>query len=415
MLESDLTTACAVCPPSVSDHTHRGSKGAIAYGPRPSKLCSGCKNIRYCSRAHQKLDWSFHRTVCKQYRGLEPRPSPNMRRVLYFPVDKTMTEFRWLPVELKNGQEVPQWEEAFYFPDNNSCYSYQCARGCSEGFDGTEHVKACYSILVHRGKDPRNVTSDAQPNKCIEYLTNGEIKHWKGPVLAFGSQCLAPSACKDLDTTCLNAVAGCIYQSVRHDDPFRSRIIQGVRINCDGHMKKYKLPKFQSQRIEARALGQALLWRAELPRLVLGKGLDIYGISTEKSLEPRNPMASLLVIPCSNNANTWGYYRRQKWGNCLITRADGKPLEVDYLKTFCRWIEKDLRRLFVAVRTKESRERDNAQYGWEEIKKAHNNVIDKITLQRFLDFSKGSVQLDTIGERMPNHLEIEADDEDSNN
>lgn len=32
---------------------------------RPTKLCSNCKSLSYCSREHQKLDWKSHKALCK--------------------------------------------------------------------------------------------------------------------------------------------------------------------------------------------------------------------------------------------------------------------------------------------------------------------------------------------------------------
>ncbi|KAG9554452.1 hypothetical protein KCU71_g13167, partial [Aureobasidium melanogenum] len=322
-----------------------------------------------------------------------------------------MPEFRWRPVETKDGLEVPHFD----FPDCSFYSRWLCARGCRESFDGTEHVKACYKIYVYHRKDPLGATTVGQYNKCIEYLTNGEVKHWKGSVLAFGRQQLAPEACKDIDTTSLNSVADSIRHSVRFKD---SSTIRGVRINCDGHMKKHKLPQFQPGTIDVDNIGRhthtnTIYWEKDLPKLVLGQGLEITGLYTAENLDARNPMASLLSIPCATKADAWGYYRRHKWGNCLITRTDGKPLEVSYLRAFCRWIDQDLRGRFSAVRTKTSRGRKNPKYGENEIEGARNNVIDKISLQRFLDFSKGLVRIDAISERMPNHLE-EVDDEDGN-
>lgn len=290
----------------------------------------------------------------------------------------------------------------------------RCARGCRESFDGIEHVKACYRIYVYHRKDPLRASTVWQYNKCIEYLTNGEVKHWKGPVLAFSRQLLAPQACKDMDTTSLNSVADWISHSVLFRNP---STIRGVRINCDGHMKRHKLPQFQPETIDTAEIGRStrsIYWEKDIPKLVRGQGLEIHGLYTADGLDARNPMASLLGIPCAIKNEPWDYYRRQKWGNCLVTRTDGKPLEVSYLRAFCRWIEQDLKGRFSAVRTKTSRERNNAKYGWDEIKRARDNVIDKVSLQRFLDYSKGLVRMDAMGERMPNHLE-EVDDEDGNN
>ncbi|KAI4730648.1 hypothetical protein E4T49_01676 [Aureobasidium sp. EXF-10728] len=304
------------------------------YKPRPSKLCSGCKNIRYYSRAHQKLDWPVHSTVCKQFRQLEARPVPDM------------------------------------------------------------------------------------PNKCIEHLTNGEISDWNGPVLAFSRHyfpseaikgtATAPRTLRDMDTTTLNFIMKKIRRLV---PPNSFNVIHGVRVSCDGHIKKYNTPQFKPEMIK-RFMIPGLsnkISEPHLTRLVLGDGLLVHGLYTEKGLDNRNPMASLLGIRCANDGAAWGYYKRQKWGNCFVMRADGKPLTVDYLKTLCRWIDKDLRKLFNATRRVESRERENPAYSPEEFLKARGDVTNKISLQRLLEFSKGSLEEDTVDEEVP---EPEDDDEE---
>ncbi|KAF8520010.1 hypothetical protein BU17DRAFT_65658 [Hysterangium stoloniferum] len=36
-----------------------------------TKLCSGCRRVRYCSEEHQKQDWAVHRKVCERKAGAE--------------------------------------------------------------------------------------------------------------------------------------------------------------------------------------------------------------------------------------------------------------------------------------------------------------------------------------------------------
>jgi hypothetical protein len=68
---------------------------ATCHTPDSKNKCSRCKNIRYCSTACQKRDWSFsHKLVCNAYvKAIEHAVCNDMRRVLYFPVNSAKPEF----------------------------------------------------------------------------------------------------------------------------------------------------------------------------------------------------------------------------------------------------------------------------------------------------------------------------------
>ncbi|KAH0169231.1 hypothetical protein KCU82_g5181, partial [Aureobasidium melanogenum] len=114
-------------------------------------------------------------------------------------------------------------------------------------------------------------------------------------------------------------------------------------------------------------------------------------------------MAGLLGIACGDDVRAWGYYKRQKWGNCFVFREDGKPLAVDDLKAFCNWIDKDVRKRFNAARRIDSQAMKmiDTEDPWPKIEKARNDVLDKITLQKFLDFSRSRMSDDLTDEEMP--------------
>lgn len=40
-------------------------KKCAVCGDEGLKLCTGCYEIRYCSKEHQKLDWKEHKLQCK--------------------------------------------------------------------------------------------------------------------------------------------------------------------------------------------------------------------------------------------------------------------------------------------------------------------------------------------------------------
>lgn len=398
MIKTDMTTACAVCPPSGMEYKHNPNCYPLAYKPRPSRLCSGCKDARYCSRAHQKLDWAIHGTVCKQFSQLEDRPSPSMRRALYFPVDKTKPEFRWMTVETQHNQWFLGWDETEGCTTRHYTSIRCCSPGCSEDGEGTPYHQAkCHEIGFHSLTKPSDEFSNARVNKCIRHLTGGAVTRWKGPVLAFANK-----DSRDLTTISLKAIMDWLLRPYYYD---RSREFHAVRVNCDGHMKKYNVPQFEATLIKQSDVKWSsdvrIPGNPKITRLVLGLGLIMWNSEVERDLDARNPKISLLSIPCVNYGCAWGLYSRKRWGNFTVMRKDGKPLKVEYLKALCNWIDKDIRGLFNAVRKVESRERNNPEYKWVDIEKARGGVTDKITLQRFLQFSRGKLEYEPLDKEMP--------------
>jgi len=43
-------------------------KRCIVCGSEAPKFCSGCKNVCYCSKEHQKLHWNHHKASCRNYK-----------------------------------------------------------------------------------------------------------------------------------------------------------------------------------------------------------------------------------------------------------------------------------------------------------------------------------------------------------
>ncbi|KAK3310524.1 uncharacterized protein B0T15DRAFT_41039 [Chaetomium strumarium] len=73
-------------------------------------VCNGCKHALYCSRECQVADWPMHKKVCKDFAGDgadDKRPSPEHRRILFFPQHSSKPEIRWaLPTEMADDHFV---------------------------------------------------------------------------------------------------------------------------------------------------------------------------------------------------------------------------------------------------------------------------------------------------------------------
>ena len=60
--------------------------------------CNGCKEIRYCSKGCQKIDWYDHKLVCKTVEDFtaDKRPSPSHTRAIIFAEKEETPRFVWL-------------------------------------------------------------------------------------------------------------------------------------------------------------------------------------------------------------------------------------------------------------------------------------------------------------------------------
>ncbi|CAD0030985.1 unnamed protein product [Aureobasidium pullulans] len=422
-----MNTNCVVCPPPASTYSDSG----IRYKSHATKSCSGCNDIHYCSRTHQKDDWKIHRLICKKLGEAGERPSSNMRRVLFFPVDGTQPEFRWAPVEVRdqNGRnrpgECPIWEGTDLYADAEE-HIYGCNPSCN---DGTlfYHISSCHNIVISAlGKrDPEN----AAVNKCVEQLTGGKVTHIKGDAIAFGVSNYnhtqnttqdPPSQCIDMSTASLTLIKSFLVRNVAS-----RQNIRGVRINCIGHIKLQNTLPFESVVIRSsKAQSRSSVANFHITRLL---GLDLVGwqTTTEDGLDDRNPMASLLDITCSkrelvNGSLRWGYYRKQRWGNIVVMRSDGEPLGPEFMQALCTWIDKRIRPCFNKARAQIQLEKKRGDTTFEEdqaraarIEDIQDRTNAKITKEEFLEYHKGRLD-DETDDEMPNTFgaEEETDDEE---
>ncbi|KAK4239708.1 hypothetical protein C8A03DRAFT_42707 [Achaetomium macrosporum] len=76
-----------------------GKMLCVACEEAANSVCNGCKHAWYCSRDCQVADWPLHKKVCKDFAGAgsdDNRPSPEHRRILFFPVHSTKPETKWV-------------------------------------------------------------------------------------------------------------------------------------------------------------------------------------------------------------------------------------------------------------------------------------------------------------------------------
>jgi hypothetical protein len=96
----------------VADDFDRGERGGdpgkrlcVGCEEACKRVCGGCKHASYCSRECQVADWPVHKKLCKDFAGHgadDKRPSPEHRRILFFPLHSSKPELQWIvPTEEK--------------------------------------------------------------------------------------------------------------------------------------------------------------------------------------------------------------------------------------------------------------------------------------------------------------------------
>lgn len=152
-----------------------------------AKFCSLCHLISYCSPEYQKPDWPLHKTICKTFTALPPRPSPSHKLVILFPVDSKDPELLWIKCERqvddKDGVawERPNTEQPLEIENLDPKYQYarefkSIQRNVLRGFNLSYTVKViCRETFLING---------STSNVCIRYTTKGQIIYdWRGPIV----------------------------------------------------------------------------------------------------------------------------------------------------------------------------------------------------------------------------------------
>ena len=324
--------------------------------PRPGDLCAGCKDIRYCCRAHQKDDWPTHKLVCRKFALRHKLPHPGKTWVLHFPVDREEPEFRM--IRLNRWGYSPDWKgislDSTYCRRINGCSS-ACRCTYTTYEDGFVHSSAhdplCQYVYVdapeQRSQSSKRKSQSLEVNQCIKTLT-GDTS-WKGPVIAFAEDIYMRHM--DMRTSVFNRIL-----KEFHD-------ITGVRINCDELVEEHNVPRFEAVTIKSSDLSggifdqdrhfgrvkTCLTWHTGV---VLQAAQETYWRSRQHShSDSKNTISQLMSIPCEISKHNFGYYESPRGtGNVIVIREDKKPLHVEYVEVLCSWILNDLRPLFKQVR-----------------------------------------------------------------
>lgn len=171
------------------------------------------------------MDLPVHRTICRSFAQFKTRPSPSVRRAIYFPFDRPNPEFVWMEMDQQYGYNQPDLvsmrKTYLKVSDENYVWPVQL---------NTDYVRMT-KIYPHiiLGCSSKVSSMDQPVNKSISTLIGREFHDMRGAFIAYrqikengdGERCPVVT---DLDTTDLTVIAN--YFLGRHD----ATTVEGVRV-----------------------------------------------------------------------------------------------------------------------------------------------------------------------------------------
>jgi hypothetical protein len=145
--------------------------------------CGQCKSSWYCSKECQAADWKYHKQICKQfaeYIATTPRPSPDHRLVLLFPVGKEKPEVVWAPTDNRYGLGRKARIEALVGSISELARLTRYLADLSDSF--LKRRRLDHSLML--GARDCFLLDGSQPNMSIEKFMSGKQRlNWRGPIV----------------------------------------------------------------------------------------------------------------------------------------------------------------------------------------------------------------------------------------
>ncbi|KAL8647754.1 MAG: hypothetical protein Q9226_006301 [Calogaya cf. arnoldii] len=149
--------------------------------------CAQCKSTWYCSRECQRIDWTFHKHLCREFKNFQTRPEPNSVRAIFFPEDEKAPRFVWLkqndePLDLgyvHEKFEPGEVEELLLVTEEE--VSQQFVTRSIRRDRRQDEVTARGYLLVRRN----SFADGSKPNMSVGWVTKGNFQFsWRGPMVA---------------------------------------------------------------------------------------------------------------------------------------------------------------------------------------------------------------------------------------
>ncbi|KAL8789956.1 MAG: hypothetical protein Q9213_000842 [Squamulea squamosa] len=149
--------------------------------------CVQCGSTWYCSRECQRIDWTYHKHLCRDFKELRERPEPGCVRAIFFPENAKTPKFVWIkqnkePLDLGFVDEkfdLEELEELLEVTEEGITQQY-VTRSIRRDRRADVTTARVY-LLLHE----RSFTDGSKPNMSIGWITKGNFHFsWRGPMVA---------------------------------------------------------------------------------------------------------------------------------------------------------------------------------------------------------------------------------------
>ncbi|KAF2251398.1 hypothetical protein BU26DRAFT_592580 [Trematosphaeria pertusa] len=315
-----------------------------------ARLCTGCRNIRYCSSTCQKSDWPIHKALCKTFADFDDdkRPGPGYVRAILFPEKGNQPHFIWVKIVLPSEDRlglldlIPKPED---LPED-----MKPMRSLEDNWVLNRYMENKMKrifVWANEELNKRGNTSSGRENQSLKAVDEELSGSWKGSLLGIGvrddvdykdqSYDLGPMGYRHI-VDCLRVdyctTADMERNQVMEEIVGSGQTVWGARINCKGDIDIFGRPTIEpiqllvSMCTEDSDCQAPIADRIGIP-LVLRKlppSLPWRGRCTTCKNGKENPDMNINTRLLNPLIPPWRDDDRHVPGSVTVVRRDGKPL-----------------------------------------------------------------------------------------
>ncbi|MCJ1354843.1 MAG: hypothetical protein MMC33_004833 [Icmadophila ericetorum] len=337
-----------------------------------AQVCGGCQSSKYCSSECQRVDWSVHKLLCREYKSHTDRPGSTYKRAIVFYADKQVPQLVWCPTK-------EQVDQAYSFEEDDGEEPLKWELALNGGFFGSKKNELRCSIAQRNALRDRildhnleiwygdnHLNDDTPTNQAIVAATKGKMKHhWKGTVMVMRKRDLEqhPSFYGDITMIDFRDVVDWLSDygnqnymtGVEKDTGKYSKKVKGVLLNCQGDLMlksgqfsrcfepievPTEHPVFSTPMAPiSKCVGHALRARKLLPNSSWKHDRASYD----------NRKATFLYLCADEQDDVWGW-APPEWqsyvGSVLVVRDDKKDLTPEQLEVMCDFCDTKMANMF---------------------------------------------------------------------
>lgn len=329
--------------------------------PKPStSTCSSCRELPYCSKQCQEIDWPIHNLVCKPFLKdftEDKRPSSistlvEYTRGIYFPETGDSPVFVWLP--FCRQQMSPTFAD-FGINDEDMVRIQSCF--WNKILDRVLDQKlTCFAHCTMVGN--KLGVSQATPNNSMCKVDKELSEYWKGPFFVYGTiggvgGDSGTPRCHDLGLQDFRHVVDMLrvhhYEASPHQKLYTIEAgekVKGVRLNCVGDYRVSLRPMIDPKDVlksvcdSESELNTAIAEKLGIPLIIRkvphalpwrDRYFDLFPCPENRWAGMLDPETALdLTAPAGLSGEALLRHRlksSKKIGSLIIVRQDGKPLK----------------------------------------------------------------------------------------